>query len=150
MKAGKSPTSMPSMPAAPSFALTCFQARARFSGRRTSFSVYPRELAVSARVRFPTLMAPLGGSGFGRVHRSAPRCWFGPSQVELAGQTTEGGGSRLVARDKTTGELVGEIPLPMQARGTPMTYEVDGRQYIALTLTGSVPELVALALPEQE
>ncbi len=63
-------------------------------------------------------------------------------------QAADGGISRLVARDKVTGRVVGEVPLPMQARGTPMTYELDGRQYIVLTLTGAVPELVALALPK--
>ena len=65
----------------------------------------------------------------------------------IQGQTTPDGGSRLVARHKATGEVVGEVDLPMMARGTPMTYELEGRQYIVLTLTGAVPEMVALALP---
>ena len=58
-------------------------------------------------------------------------------------------GPQLVARDKATGEVVAAIDLPRGALGTPMTYLLDGRQYIALTIGGSpVPELIALALPE--
>ena len=39
------------------------------------------------------------------------------------------------------------IDLPGGAIGTPMTYTHDGRQYIALTVGGDLPELVAFALP---
>ena len=62
-----------------------------------------------------------------------------------AGGTT--GGPRLVARDKTTGAELASIDLPAGAIGTPMTYMLDGKQYIALTIGGDVPELIALALP---
>ena len=38
--------------------------------------------------------------------------------------------------------------LPGGAIGTPMTYLLDGRQYIALTVGGGrIPELIAFALP---
>ena len=60
------------------------------------------------------------------------------------------GGWVLTARDKATGERLAEIPLPGRAIGSPMTYEVGGRQYIALTVRSprdEPPELVALALP---
>ena len=64
-----------------------------------------------------------------------------------AGGTNDG--PQLVARDKATGEVLAAIDLPRGALGTPMTYLLDGRQYIALTIGGSpVPELIALALPE--
>ena len=43
------------------------------------------------------------------------------------------------------------VDLPGAAIGTPMTYMVDGKQYIALTVIGAgqgvLPELIALALP---
>ena len=55
------------------------------------------------------------------------------------------GGPRLVARDKRTGEIVGSVDLPAGAIGTPMTYLHDGKQYIALTVGGDIPELIALA-----
>jgi len=53
----------------------------------------------------------------------------------------------LVAYDKATGEEVGFAALPAAPIGTPMTYMLDGRQYIALTITGAPPKIVALALP---
>ncbi len=53
-----------------------------------------------------------------------------------------------MARDKATGEEIVSVDLPRGAIGTPMTYMLDGKQYIALTVGGSpVPELIALALP---
>ena len=57
------------------------------------------------------------------------------------------GGPRLVAYDKATGESLGSVDLPGGALGTPMTYVLDGQQYIALTVGGRVPELVAFKLP---
>jgi quinoprotein glucose dehydrogenase len=60
-------------------------------------------------------------------------------------------GPRLVAYDKATGEEVAWTDLPGAAIGTPMTYALDGKQYIAITVQGrtstDVPELVSLALP---
>ena len=68
----------------------------------------------------------------------------------LIGALTRGGtkgGPRLVARDKATGSEVASIDLPGVAIGTPMTYMIDGKQYIALTVAATpVPELVAYAL----
>ena len=58
-------------------------------------------------------------------------------------------GPRLVAFDKTTGDELASIDLPGGAIGTPMTYKIDDKQYIALTVGGQpVPELIAFALPE--
>jgi quinoprotein glucose dehydrogenase len=61
------------------------------------------------------------------------------------------GGPRLVAYDKASGKEIGSVDLPAAPIGTPMTYLVDGKQYIALTVAeprqGEVPELVAFALP---
>ena len=58
------------------------------------------------------------------------------------------GGPRLVARDKASGEELGSVDLPTGAVGTPMTYMADGKQYIALTIGGQPPSLIAFALPE--
>jgi quinoprotein glucose dehydrogenase len=60
------------------------------------------------------------------------------------------GSSRLVARDRKTGEVVAEVGLPASALGTPMTYLLNNRQYIALTVSGPVPELIAFALPAEK
>jgi quinoprotein glucose dehydrogenase len=64
---------------------------------------------------------------------------------------TRGGtedGPRLVAYDKATGEELASVDLPGPAIGTPMTYQLDDRQYIAITVGGQrVPEMVTLTLP---
>ncbi len=70
----------------------------------------------------------------------------------VSAQQTPGAGGDwvLAARDKATGAAVAEISLPGRAIGAPMTYEVGGRQYIAVAVRGArgaPPELVALALP---
>jgi quinoprotein glucose dehydrogenase len=61
------------------------------------------------------------------------------------------GGPRLVAFDKGTGKELASADLPGSAIGTPMTYSVGGKQYIAITVQGrtptEIPELIALALP---
>jgi glucose dehydrogenase len=61
------------------------------------------------------------------------------------------GGPRLVAYDKTSGKELASIDLPGSAIGTPMTYMIDKRQYVALTVQGAgreaLPELVAFTLP---
>ena len=57
------------------------------------------------------------------------------------------GGPRLVAYDKTDGRELASVDLPAGAIGTPMTYLLDGRQYIALTVGGG-PRLIAFALPD--
>ena len=59
------------------------------------------------------------------------------------------GGSPIVrAYDKKTGAVVGEVRIPGMMGSMPMTYVVNGKQYIAFTIgTPTVPaELVALAL----
>jgi glucose dehydrogenase len=59
-----------------------------------------------------------------------------------------GGAPILRAYDKATGKVVAELPLPATASGKPMTYMVDGKQYIVLAVGKERPaELVALALP---
>ena len=52
----------------------------------------------------------------------------------------------LRARDKETGAIVAEIALPARATGVPMTYMVEGRQYIVVAVAGPdhPAELVAL------
>ena len=90
-------------------------------------------------------LPPLGGDS----SRSGPLV----TKTLLIYALTTGGttdGPRLVALDKATGQGLASVDLPRGAIGTPMTYLLDGRQYIALTVGGSpVPELIALALPER-
>ena len=58
------------------------------------------------------------------------------------------GGPRLVAYDKATGEERASLDLPGGALGAPMTYLLDDCQYLAITVGGEVPGLVAFSLPE--
>jgi len=53
------------------------------------------------------------------------------------------------AFDLDTGDLVGQVALPGNASGSPMTYMVAGRQYIAVPVGNrrSGTELLVLALP---
>jgi quinoprotein glucose dehydrogenase len=61
-----------------------------------------------------------------------------------------GDGPRLVAFDKATGSEIASVDLPGVALGAPMTYLLDGRQFIAVAVSGDpVPGIVALALPEK-
>ena len=60
-----------------------------------------------------------------------------------------GGGKTFRAYDKLTGEVVWEKELPGGTTAAPMSYMVDGKQYIVLTLgwEDMPSEYVALALP---
>lgn len=56
---------------------------------------------------------------------------------------------KLSAYDKATGKLIGEVTLPRNATGAPMTYLLNGKQYIAVPTGGAnLPaELIVLTLP---
>jgi quinoprotein glucose dehydrogenase len=55
----------------------------------------------------------------------------------------------LRAYDKATGKEVGAVYMPAPQSGSPMTYTVNGRQYIVVAISGGAysGELVALRLP---
>jgi quinoprotein glucose dehydrogenase len=55
----------------------------------------------------------------------------------------------LSAFDKATGALIAEVALPANASGSPMTYMIGGKQYVAISVGGSnIPEeLIVLTLP---
>ena len=56
---------------------------------------------------------------------------------------------KLCAYDKATGNLAGEVALPRNATGAPMTYMLNGKQFIVVPTVGAnLPaELIALRLP---
>jgi quinoprotein glucose dehydrogenase len=58
-------------------------------------------------------------------------------------------GAMLRAYDKATGKQVGAIYLPAPQSGSPMTYRVNGRQYIVVAVSGGAysGEYIAFALP---
>jgi quinoprotein glucose dehydrogenase len=61
-------------------------------------------------------------------------------------------GALLRAYDKKNGNQVGEVLMPSGITGSPMTYSVDGRQYIIVAVSGGnyTGEYIAYALPQSE
>ena len=61
-----------------------------------------------------------------------------------------GRGAMLRAYDKTTGKEVGAVLMPAPQSGSPMTYMVDGKQYILVAVSGGnySGEYISFALPD--
>ena len=74
---------------------------------------------------------------------------FAGEGAGLFATPTWAGGPMFYAYDKQTGETVWEFQLPKSQSGVPMTYMLDGKQYIAMAISarGEPAELVALTLP---
>jgi quinoprotein glucose dehydrogenase len=72
------------------------------------------------------------------------------------GQVTNPGGrprgAMLRAYDKASGKEVGAVYLPAAQSGSPMSYQVDGRQYVIVAVSGGnySGEYIAFALPNSE
>ena len=62
----------------------------------------------------------------------------------------EAHGSILVAHDKMTGDLLGEVLVDQRLHGPPMSYQVGDKQYIAVAGGGRDDdnELLVFALPD--
>jgi glucose dehydrogenase len=67
----------------------------------------------------------------------------------LVTTTPRGRGAMLRAYDKATGAQVGAVFIPAPQSGSPMTYSIDGRQYIVVAVSGGnySGEYVAFRLP---
>jgi quinoprotein glucose dehydrogenase len=63
--------------------------------------------------------------------------------------TANGRGAMLRAYDKGTGKEVGAVYIPAPQTGSPMTYLLNGRQYLVVAVSGAgySAELIAFALP---
>ena len=60
----------------------------------------------------------------------------------------DGNRNLIRAFNKTSGEIIHEFELPLRPTGTPMSYMVDGQQYISIAVGGRQDaRLVTLALP---
>jgi quinoprotein glucose dehydrogenase len=122
---------------------------------------YSRVTAIDMNTGEHLWMRPLGDGGRYRGHpalRGVRRGALGgdPRPAPLVTKTMlvlalAGGGRndgpRLVAYDTRSGRELGWTALPAPALGAPMTYLVGGRQFIAVTVMGDPPELIAYALP---
>jgi quinoprotein glucose dehydrogenase len=75
---------------------------------------------------------------------------LGDSQVTTTPEHPRG--AMLRAYDKATGKQVGAVLMPAPQSGSPMTYMVDGRQYILVAVSGGnySGEYIAYALPQEE
>lgn len=62
-----------------------------------------------------------------------------------------GRGAMLRAYDKQSGAEVGAVLMPAQQSGSPMTYSIDGRQYIVVAVSGGnySGEYLSFALPQE-
>ena len=90
----------------------------------------------------------LAGVDVGRTGRFTRAALLVTKTLLFAGEGW-GGDPFLRAHDKATGEILAAITLPGAVGGKPMTYMIDGRQYIVVSIGRPAPaELVALALPE--
>lgn len=71
-----------------------------------------------------------------------------PQMTNMPGR---GRAAMLRAYSKETGEQVGEVPMPAPQSGSPMTYMVDGKQYIIVAVSGGGynAEYIAYALPPE-
>jgi glucose dehydrogenase len=59
-----------------------------------------------------------------------------------------GGTPVLRALDKSSGETLAEIELPGVSSSLPMSYAIDGKQYVVIAVAGERgSEIVALTLP---
>ena len=61
-------------------------------------------------------------------------------------------GAMLRAYDKNTGQQVGAVWMPAPQSGSPMTYAVDGKQYIVVAVSGGAQsgEYIAFSLPSPQ
>ncbi len=75
--------------------------------------------------------------------------FMGEGSDSGVGLPNGGGGNMFRAFDKKTGKIAWEMELPAGTSGAPMSYMVNGRQYIVVAISGrQMPgEFVALALP---
>jgi len=72
---------------------------------------------------------------------------LGDSQITTTPQHPRG--AMLRAYDKATGKEVGAVLMPAPQSGSPMTYMVDGKQYIVVAVSGGAysGEYIAYSLP---
>jgi quinoprotein glucose dehydrogenase len=58
----------------------------------------------------------------------------------------------LRAYDKATGKEVGAVYMPAPQSGSPMTYMLNGKQYLVVAISGAAysGELLAFRLPDKD
>ncbi|RVT43191.1 PQQ-binding-like beta-propeller repeat protein [Sphingobium algorifonticola] len=94
------------------------------------------------------LTIPTTGS-FGKVGTLVTRTLIIAGEGTVTTAEDGSKGAWLKAYDKRTGAQVGRVRMAKRATGSPMTYSVDGQQYVVIAMTspGEPGELVAYRLP---
>jgi len=93
-------------------------------------------------------LGPLGGfaAGMPLLTKSLLFVFTGQGIIPIPGMG--GDGVNLRALDKVSGEVVYEMSLGANSVAVPMTYAVDGKQYIGVAaVTDGVSEIIVLSLP---
>lgn len=94
-------------------------------------------------------LPPLGQQGRAGPLVTKSLLFVGEGSPDMIAVPSGGGGKMFRAYDKATGKVISEIELPAGTTGSPMTYSVDGKQYIVVAVGESdyPASLVALSLP---
>jgi quinoprotein glucose dehydrogenase len=108
----------------------------------------PDEIKNHPRLRGVEIPARTGTGDRGGLLVTKTLLFGGEGAGLYGGQT--GGGNLFRAFDKQTGEIIASVELPAKQTGLPMTYAIDGVQYIVVPVgdTGFPGELVALRLKQ--
>ena len=132
-----------------SFSTRQFSGALRVLGGSSS-SGRPHHFPIAQRAQLVrnTRLQPGGHAQFYNLSRPTQRAEGG--SAEVPGFAIHD--PSLLAYDKTTGKVVGEVALPRNATAAPMTYLLNGEQYIVVVTGGTnLPaELIALRLPAKK
>jgi quinoprotein glucose dehydrogenase len=92
---------------------------------------------------------PRTGRGGGRIGTLVTKSLVIAGEAGFA-TTAQGRGALLRAYDKATGADAGAVYMPAPQTGSPMTYMLNGRQYIVVAVSGPgySGELIAFRLPD--
>ena len=94
-------------------------------------------------------LPPLGQGGRAAPLVTKDMVFLGEGGPDVPGTVPGSGGKIFRAYDKSTGDVLWEMELPGGTTGAPMTYMLNGKQYVVVAVGAqdSPGELVALALP---
>jgi glucose dehydrogenase len=105
----------------------------------------PRDHPLLKQLNLP----PLGTPGRAAPLVTKTLLLVGEGSDAIPGIPLGGGGKKFRAYDKSNGKVLWEMELPAGTTGGPMTYVVQGKQFIVVPIgdKSSAPEWVALGLP---
>lgn len=92
----------------------------------------PRDHPLLKNLNLP----PLGSTGRPAPLLTKSLLFLADSSNAVMGRAGVSGPAKFRAYDKASGQLVAQIDLPVGATGGPMTYLLDGKQYIVLPVGG--------------